>query len=96
MLIGSKVLNIFFIFIVLTLIGMLVTYISITREKMSSLIKENFNLFDKMHEGLIVLDQADETLQFVSQPAINLLKQIPDMVGMRPDKTVDSEGKKGA
>lgn len=47
-------------------IGMLVTSITQTRSKMSSLIEENFNLFDKMHEGLIVLDRAEECIKFVS------------------------------
>ena len=65
---------------ILTCIGMLVTYITITRKRMSALIKENFNLFNKMHEGLIVLDRADESLEFISQPALCLLKQLPEMV----------------
>ena len=37
---------------------------------------ENLTLFDKMHEGLIVLSQKDRTLQFASKPAIWLIKQV--------------------
>ena len=73
-LILKKVFNCMFCFLILTCIGMLVTYITRTRKKMSSLIQENFNLFDKMHEGVIVLDRVDESLKFISRPALRLLK----------------------
>ena len=49
-------------------------------------MKENFNLFDKMHEGVIVLDRADECLKFVSEPAIRLLKQLSDKVSLYPNQ----------
>lgn len=41
---------------------MLVTYIAMLRSKMNQLMKENLNLLDKMHEGLVVLSQADMSL----------------------------------
>ena len=37
-------------------------------------MSENLNLFDKMHEGLIVLSEKERSLQFASQPAIRLVK----------------------
>ena len=41
---------------------------------MSHLIKENVILFDRMHEGLIVISEADKRLTFASKPAIQLLQ----------------------
>ena len=31
---------------------------------------ENMNLFDRMHEGLVVVSEEDQTLQFASKPAV--------------------------
>lgn len=42
--------------------GMLVTYIAQIRGKLDKLIAENFNLFDRMHEGLIIISQIDQSL----------------------------------
>ena len=56
---------------------MLVTYIARIRGKLNNLIAENFNLFDKMHEGLIIISQKDYSLKFASRPATALLKQLP-------------------
>ena len=39
---------------------------------MGALILENFNLFDSMYEGLIVVSSEDSSLKFASQPATNL------------------------
>ena len=41
---------------------------------MGLLIKENIILFDRMHEGLIVISEADKRLTFASKPAIQLLQ----------------------
>ena len=74
-LIFAKILNTFFCFIVLTIMGMMVTYIAQIRGKLTSLIAERLTLFDKMHEGLILLDAIDNSLIMASQPAAHLLKK---------------------
>lgn len=51
---------------------MVLTYLAQMKGKMVALILENFSLFDSMHEGLIVLSSADNSLKFASQPAANL------------------------
>lgn len=38
---------------------------------------ENLNLLNKMHEGLIVVEDNDLELKIASMPAIHLLKQLP-------------------
>ena len=58
----AKILNALFCFTILTIISMLVTYIAMLRSKMNQLMKENLNLLDKMHEGLVVLSQVDMSL----------------------------------
>ena len=58
----TKILNALFCFTILTIISMLVTYIAMLRSKMNQLMKENLNLLDKMHEGLVVLSQVDMSL----------------------------------
>ena len=45
---------------------------------MSLIISENFALLDRMHEGLIVISEADKSLQFATRPAIALLKSLPE------------------
>ena len=45
---------------------MIVTYIAQIRGKMSLLMKENLNLLNKMHEGIIVVSEKDKSLQFAS------------------------------
>ena len=47
--------------------------------QMSELMKENLNLLNKMHEGLIVLSEKDDSLQVVNKPALNLLNKIPNV-----------------
>ena len=42
---------------------------------MRKLMLENFTLFNKMHEGLIVLSEHDHRIQFASRPAVSLIKQ---------------------
>ena len=44
---------------------------------MRELMKENLNLLNKMHEGLIVLSEKDNSLQVVNKPALSLLNDIP-------------------
>lgn len=53
---------------------MLITYVAMIRGKMSNLIKENLNLLDKMHEGLIVLSEDYKLIQLASKPAVDLMK----------------------
>ena len=40
---------------------------------MHDLIGENVKLFDRIHEGLIVISEDKKQLQFANKPAINLL-----------------------
>lgn len=76
--IAGKVWNAFTVFIVCTVvISMVVTYIAQLKGKMSKLMKENLNLLNKMNEGLIVVSEKDRSLQFASNPAVRLLKQLP-------------------
>ena len=55
-------------------IQLLVMYVAYMKSKLKKVISENFNLFDKMHEGLLVLSKQDRSLMLVSKPAIRLLK----------------------
>ena len=84
----GKVLNAFFLFIILTILSMLVTYIAQIRSKVNHLIVENLNLLDRMHEGLIVLSEADMKLTFASKPAVQILKA-DESVNLRPHKPED-------
>ena len=45
---------------------MVVTYIAQIRGKMSQLLIENLNLLNKMHEGIIVVSEKDQSLKFAS------------------------------
>ena len=72
-LVSEKLFTVLTLFLILTLISMLVTYIAQIRGKMGHLIKENIILLDRMHEGLIVIsadDSSDKRLKFASKPAI--------------------------
>ena len=62
-------------FVALSALAMLLTYIFKIRYKLNRLMVDNLQLFDQMHEGLIVLTEQDRDLKFASKPAINLLKQ---------------------
>ena len=63
---------------------------------------ENFNLFDKMHEGMVVVSAENSlNLRFASKPAISLLKQKPESEvrstfvvdgGLSPDSREDRIG----
>ena len=64
-------------FVFVTTLSMLITYIVRIRAKMSYLMVQNLNLLNKMHEGLIVLEESNMNLQFASSPAVNLIKQLP-------------------
>ena len=63
-------------FIFLTGVAQIITYIVRIHGKMAYLILENLNLLNKMHEGLIVVeeDNTDLELKIASLPAIRLLK----------------------
>lgn len=66
-------------FIFLTGVAQIITYIVRIHGKMAYLILENLNLLNKMHEGLIVVeeDSNDLEMKIASLPAIRLLKQMP-------------------
>ena len=66
--------NIFFCVAILTVLAMSITYIAMIRGQMSNLIKQSLNMFDKMHEGLLVLSKDDKSIQLVSKPAANVMK----------------------
>ena len=51
----NKLLNGFFCFVILTVAGMLLTYIVRIKSQLVELMDENVNLFDQMHEGLVVV-----------------------------------------
>ena len=63
----------------LSQIGNIVMHINLNKGQMSELMKENLNLLNKMHEGLIVLSEKDDSLQVVNKPALNLLNKIPNV-----------------
>ena len=69
----GKLLNTFFVFAILTVLGMLMTYIAKIRHKLSLLVSENLNLLNKMHEGLVILTEETQKLRFANSPAINLI-----------------------
>ena len=56
------------------MVSMIITYIGQIRGKTERLMEENISLFDRMHEGLIVISEKDLSLQFASRPAVALLK----------------------
>ena len=58
----GKLLNSLFLFLILSIVGMVVTYIAQIRGKMSRLLIENLNLLNKMHEGIIVVSEKDQSL----------------------------------
>ena len=67
-------LSIFYTYIICLVGSLQLTYIATIRGKMRKLMLENFALFNKMHEGLIVLSQADLRIHFASRPALSLIK----------------------
>ena len=60
-------------FLILSILGMLVTYIVQIRGKLATLLVENLNLLNGMHEGLVMLSFNDRSLLFASTPAARLL-----------------------
>lgn len=46
--------------------GMVLTYIAQIKSQLVELMNENICLFDKMHEGVVVVSESDQNLQFVS------------------------------
>jgi len=63
------------IFSFLSIFSMIITYIAQNRGKMNFLIIENINLLDKMHEGLVLVDEQDMDLKFATIPAVTILTQ---------------------
>lgn len=70
----GKILNTLFVFAILTVLGMLMTYIAQIRNKLNLLVSENLSLFNKVHEGLVVLTSDTQKLRFANLPAINLIQ----------------------
>jgi len=71
----TKLLNGAFGFVILNVLGMQLTYIVRIKSQLVELMAENMNLFDEMHEGLVVVTDKDHSLQFASKPAMDLLMQ---------------------
>ncbi len=74
----AKLVNGFFAFALLTIYGMVLTYIAQIKSELVELMNENICLFDRMHEGVAIVTEKDQSLQFLSKPAINFLKQEPE------------------
>jgi hypothetical protein len=74
----EKILNCFWAFVLITIYGMLLIYIVQIKSQLVDLVKENINLFDRMHEGVVLVSESDQSLQFASNPAVNLLLQEPE------------------
>ena len=72
-----KVLNVGVSIFGQTLFWMVMTYIAQIKGQLLQLMTENMNLFDKMHEGLVVVSEDDQTLQFASKSAVSLLTEKP-------------------
>ena len=64
-------------FIFVTTLSMTISYIVRIRGKMGYLMIQNLKLLNKMHEGLIVVEESDMDLKFANTPAINLINQLP-------------------
>ena len=71
---ASKILNSLFLFGITTVMSMTITYIAQIRSQINKLVIENSNLFNKMHEGLVVVSEKDKSIKYASKPAIRLLK----------------------
>ena len=70
-----KLLYTVFTLLLLVCTGVLIVYITQIRAKLVMLLIGNLSLFDKMHEGIIVLARKDKSLKFTSEPAVRLLKK---------------------
>ena len=55
---------------------MLIVYIVRIRTQLVGLFSENLSLFNKMHEGLVVMDKLKESICFANYPAIGFLKDL--------------------
>ena len=61
----------------MTTLSIVLSYIAQIRGRLAYIVRENINLLNKMHEGLIVLSESDSSLKFASRPAVQFLKQLP-------------------
>ncbi len=74
----AKLLNCVAAFAILTIYGMVLTYIAQIKSELVELMNENICLFDKMHEGVAIVTESDQSLQFLNKPAVDLLLQKPE------------------
>ena len=58
---------------ILTIFCMTLTYIARIKWNLENVIDENINLFDRMHEGLVLVSEKERNLMFASRPAVELL-----------------------
>ena len=54
-----------------------VAYMTSIHAKVNQLMRENNNLLNKMNEGLLVVSEKYDKLQFANQPAKLILKKCP-------------------
>ncbi len=55
----GKLLNAGFAFCLITIYGMVLTYIAQIKSELVELMDENICLFDKMHEGVAIVTESD-------------------------------------
>ena len=65
--------NSFLAILFMVIFAMLITYVTTIRSRLTRLIAENLKLLDKMHEGLILIQQDDFEVQFASEPAASII-----------------------
>lgn len=58
-------------------INMVVAYLLEMRGYIIDLILENFSLIDRMGEGLLILNEEGDSIEFASKPAVQLLSELP-------------------
>ena len=57
---------------------MLFTLVVKSIGNMSQFTDENFNLLNRIHDGVIVLGEHDNCLKFANEPAVAIFKQLPE------------------
>ena len=65
-------------FMLFAIYNITVTQIVHSRGKLTRMRQEHEKLLNEMHEGLVIVSESDESLQFASKPAIMLLMDMPE------------------
>ena len=78
------------VFIVFNIFSMINFYIVRMRAQLEKLVKaETLELFNGMNEGLLIISAVDKVISFASEPAQQLLRQLPRYQSQM-DEGVDS------